>query len=201
MLHTLPRHWPILVLAFVALTIVARPSSAGIFVGTTGFDTLAPSINTSSLTTATVFDLGILVDNGVSTGTLSSIPTLASFGPASFTLGSATALTFGNPAYGTFAETDAPALLSSSIAGGNVVGETFYILGTFTPSAALGGGGPQTASFTVNFNQSGGPTSAIAASATLSVPPQSIPEPNSLAMAIVGFGTLVGVASRRRGFV
>lgn len=183
---------------FAALSLgLAATNAPAAFTGTMGLVDFNTSINTSSLATATTFNLGGLQDNGNKTGGFLPVPTTTSFGTGSFSLGSTSALTFSNPTFGTFQETAAPLITATSVVGGVTIGETFYILGTFNPGATLGGGGPIPASFTVSFTQTGGPGTAVSASGTVSIPPSlSVPEPASIAM--LGLG-LVGVGAFARG--
>jgi hypothetical protein len=146
---------------------------------------LADGSASGDINTATTFTIGDLVSTSANTGDLAGMPS-QNFGPVTFSLGSATSLTFSNAVFGTFAST-------SIVEATNVPGAVgFYVLGTYTPGTFSGGtGGPS--SFTITFNQTPAHEGSISDSATFAIPPApppGTPEPSTWAMMIIGFAGL-----------
>ncbi len=112
--------------------------------------------------------------------------------------GSEPAFSFTITSYGTFVEVGTP-LLEASTSTGQSEGAEYYLLGTFTPTALLGGTAGA-ASFDVSYTETVGTSSnSYSGSGTFSTPPTqpsvAVAEPGS--MAVLGSGLLgLGLLTR-----
>jgi len=191
---------------FVALTGLmlgtAPTAQAAFATGTQGMaDNGSPSINSTELSTATVFTFGTpFVTTTSETGDFKTVAgnsglTLTT---SVLNLAAPTAFRVSNTAFGTFTSTSIVQLFSSILPGAEV--RAFYVLGSFTGGTNFGAGSASTpASFTVSFTQSTtGGVSSFSDSSTLSIPPASVPEPTSVAMLGLGLAGVAGYTARRR---
>jgi hypothetical protein len=153
----------------------------------------APTVDSGNINTGTSFTIGNLISTGANAGYFTGLTTQI-FGPVAFSPAVGSSLSFGNATFGSF--------LSTSITEqSNVAGErSFYVLGnytagTFDPALAPN---PAPASMIVSFTQSPAGTGSISDSASLSIPPEAVPEPSTILLAGVGLaGGLVVDQSRR----
>ena len=153
----------------------------------------APTVDSGNINTGTSFTIGNLISTGANAGYFTGLSTQI-FGPVAFSPAVGSSLSFGNATFGSF--------LSTSITEQtNVAGErSFYVLGnytagTFDPALAPN---PAPASMIVSFTQSPAGTGSISDSASLSIPPEAVPEPSTILLAGVGLaGGLVVDQSRR----
>ena len=153
----------------------------------------SPTVDSGNINTGTSFTIGNLISTGANAGYFTGLTT-QTFGPVAFSPAVGSSLSFGNATFGSF--------LSTSITEqSNVAGErSFYVLGnytagTFNPALVPN---PAPASMIVSFTQSPAGTGSISDSATLSIPPEAVPEPSTILLAGVGLaGGLVVDQSRR----
>ena len=176
----------------------AASTTQAAFIGSYGVNTTSPTINTTSLATATVFGSGSMSFNGNTTGGfIGTIPANTTFTAGTVTLGSTSGFTFTDgAAIGGFKQTGLASVISQGIVGGVVQSESIYILGVYVGGTA--GADGAAASFTFSLSQNGGPNNSISASGTLSVPPLAVPEPASIAMLGIGLASFAGYGLRRR---
>ena len=153
-------------------------------------DNNVPTATGGNILTATVFSIGDsgtpILTTGASTGDFTAVAAGQAVGFTSFnaTVGNSFVLGLPTGPLGEF--------MSSSIS--ETVGNksvTFNMTGTFTPGTDLASFTAGPASFTLTFNQNGGPGTAISDSMTLS----SVPEPASIALLGIG---MVGLFACRR---
>jgi len=168
-----------LVAALTGVSVLAQAQS-----GTLSFaDIGSASVDGGNIGTATVFNIGDLLSTGSSTGAFTGLPS-QSFGSISFNVTSPTSLSFDNLTFGTFASTSIELLSQGS-------GTTdIYVLGNYTGGAY----DPSTsgvASFHITFNQTPAGTGSISDSAGLSIPPEPVPEPATMALAALGGASLL----------
>jgi hypothetical protein len=179
-----------------ALAIVALGSArAQLIVGSLNTASLAPTQNTGSLATSTLFTLGLSF-SGVGVSDYSVVPTATFINPpGTLDLSNYSTFTFTITGYGTFVGQNAGSFIQSS---GNGFLNVF-VLGTFTQ-----GPGtpikpitvPTPSSYRISFTQTG---ASLSASATLASPPASVPEPGSFAFcATSGIGGLLMLIRRKR---
>jgi hypothetical protein len=158
-------------------------------------DNGAPSINTSLISTATIFNLQTLQTTGSNTGDFHTYAASGlALGSATLDLSNIAGFTFGSSTFGTFVAT------SLQVLPGSATSVNFYILGKFTPGSIFPSTlqDPGTASFTLGFTQTGGANSAISASGTLAIPPaQIVPEPGTLGALVFGFAALSLIRARK----
>lgn len=193
MIRTLTRN--VTLLAMLGLGLAASNARAD-FNGSFGLNAASITINGSSINTSTTFTISSFSGDGNTTGSfMGMVPAGTAFSGSTINLASATAFTTSNPSLGTFTETAAPVVTTSS---GNV--ETFYILGMYVGGPV--GSTPIQASFTFSMTQTGGSGNSISGSGTMSVPsllaPSSVPEPASLTMLGLGIAAVGGFLRRRR---
>jgi PEP-CTERM motif len=101
---------------------------------------------------------------------------------------------FSSAAFGTFSAT-------SGVQTFNALSQrNFAFMGTFTPGALYPGksGFVNNAVVLLSFNQAGGPNKAIGSSFTISVDPNPVPEPATIAMLGSVFGPAVAFGWMRR---
>jgi hypothetical protein len=181
----------------IALVVVAAMSAAsaqaGSVIGTESFSVNSTTIDTSSITTATIFNFTGIATTNPSSGDFSTIiPTSgvsASTGIQSLTVPST--FTFGNAAFGTFT--------ASSQVFDNVVGNTrvFELKGFFSGGTLFPGKNDMSAAtLDITLSQVGGPGTAIGTSFTLAT--KAIPEPASVVMMGVGLVGALGLSRLRR---
>jgi hypothetical protein len=179
----------VLSLALVCISAMTPAQAQAGLIGSQSFaDIGSPSVNTGNINTATEFTFGLLITTGSQEG--------AFVGMANQFLGSytfndtvGTSLTFGNSVFGFFSSTTIDEIVNSP---SSVV---FSVAGNYTPGTYVGGSGPDPATMTISFNQSG---PAISDNSTLAVNTPT-PEPSSLILALVAVaGAAVFSLCRRR---
>ncbi|MEO7029275.1 MAG: PEP-CTERM sorting domain-containing protein [Acidobacteriaceae bacterium] len=105
--------------------------------------------------------------------------------------------------FGTFTETKNPIVVTNGKKKGSSSVD-FYLLGTFTPSGALAGFQPNSASFNVSFTENGNATNGFSysGSGTLSAPGNGIPNggpvPEPSSIALLGTAVLVGAGFMKK---
>lgn len=184
-------------------SLAGSTARAGFDPGSQGFADLGvPGIDTSSLSTATTFQIGFMASTGTSSGGFETNPIddWSAFGPVIINLADASATTFGNDDFGHFVGTEV-----ADIASGAGY-RTLWVGGIFTVGSRFGvGNDPVQANFVVSFAQTSDSNSTLSDSAVLSVPassnasPMTTPEPASAAMLGLGIGGLVIAGMMRRG--
>lgn len=178
--------------AVIAVMSVAS-AQAGSVIGTESFGVNSTTIDTSSITTATIFNFMGIATTNPSTGDFTSISsgTSASSTPGPDTMTVPSTFTFGNAAFGIFT--------ASSQVFDNIVGNTrvFELKGTFSGGTLFPGkGDPAAAILDITLSQVGGPGTAIGTSFTLAT--KAIPEPASVVMMGVGLVGALGLSRLRR---
>jgi len=178
-------------LAFAALAMFAASANAGI-TGShalTGGVTQTAGLNSLASVSATVFTgLGATGDFAPSIGAFQSI------GGGTLTFAFGSPFTFGSATFGTFTGNVVVDDTSSANA------RTVYLIGNFAVGTYYNAFGNSTATVLFNFTQSGGPGNAISIGGTISTPafsPPGVPEPATVASALVALG-FIGVARLRR---
>ncbi|MGI4954679.1 MAG: hypothetical protein ACRYGM_22975, partial [Janthinobacterium lividum] len=113
------------------------------------------------------------------------------------------AFSFNIGSYGTFVETAAPRILSTSLTATSTSIEA-YLLGIFSPSATLGDFTAGPASFDVSFTRSAATNDAnnvqvasTSGSGTLASPPAALPVGEPASLLLLG-PALIGMVVRRR---
>lgn len=183
--------------ATLALVAFAGGSQASTVDGTVSIIADAISANGATLGTSTQFTFDMLTGSGRTGDFLTPIPF-----PAFTSLGSqivfdtTNGLSFSNASFGSFSTIS---VIPISITPNAV---SYYVLGTYMPGSffdALLGAPPhaeQQASLTIQFNQTQG--GAIGGGGSFATPPAPIvPEPSTIATALLGLG-FAGFAARRR---
>ena len=170
-----------LVAALTGASILAQAQS-----GTLSFvDIGSPSASpVTDIGSDTIFNIGNLIST-VGYGDFSGL-SVQIFGPQTIDLTSPTSLSFGNATFGTFSSTSISVISqSSSSVDIYVLGN--YIAGTF--GGTLSDSGP--ASFHITFGQTPAGTGSLNDSAGLSIPPEPVPEPTTMAFAALGGASLL----------
>ncbi len=149
------------------------------FVSSTGTGDFAAIPVTTQVSGATLFPAGANGGNGVT--------------PFSFTI----------TGFGTFTETKNPVVVTNGTSGTSSSVD-FFLFGTFTPSGALAGFQPNSASFNVSFTENGNATTGISysGSGTLSAPgngsPNGGPVPEPSSIALLGTAVLAGAGFMKK---
>jgi len=170
-----------LVTALTGVSFLAQAQS-----GTQGFaDIGAPTVTGGDIGTATHFYIGNLISTGAQSGDFVGLSTQI-FGPLNFDVTNPTSLSFGNGTFGSFSSTSIDVLTQS---GSSV---DIYVLGHYS-GGSFGGTSSDSgsASFHMTFNQTPAGTGSISDSAGLSIPPEPVPEPTTLALAALGGASLL----------
>lgn len=180
-------------LTFAVAAVMSVNSAFADIISTQGFaDIGSPTVDTGDITTATVFNVGDYFTTASNTGLFAGMPT-QNIGPVSFDITVPTSFSFSNAVFGDFVSTSISVISNGQTGSGAIVG--LYILGNFT-SGTYAPGINGEASMTVTFNQTSG--GAISDSATFSIPPATVPEPSTVALATLGLCSIGVMASRRR---
>jgi hypothetical protein len=183
------------VLAALTALSLGVTAKADTVVGSQAIATLgANTANNADITLATSFFVDDMFSTAARDGDFLLIPSSQSLGDGTLTLGPGNTATFSfvSATFGTFTAATYVDL------GGSGSVRNIFLLGTFTPGsdfpAPITDAGP--ASVIINFNQAGGPGTAIGASLTLSSPP--VPEPGSIALCGIGLVALGGARFLKR---
>jgi hypothetical protein len=186
--HVLP-----LLVAGAVVAMSATSARAGSVVGTDSFSVLQPTIDTSSVNTATIFHFMGITTANPSTGDFSTVPSGTSASTGTQTLTLPATFTFGNNAFGYF--TSSTLDYDINIAGSD--SRSIKLLGSFTGGTLFPGkNDPAPAALIITLSQVGGPETSIGASFTLAT--HAVPEPASVAMMGLGLAGALGLGRRFR---
>jgi len=170
----------------LASLLTLTPAQAGAIVGSQAFNNagvvITQPLGGSDQGAATQFSITLQTSAiaGGQTGDYVGFPS-DTLPAATLDVASLGSFTYGDAAFGTFTATSGVELSSPTNT------RTFFIQGNFVPGSAFPGLTTNTASILIQFNQGGGPGTAISFSATQNTPASPIvPEPASLALAGIG---------------